>query len=113
MYADHIQNEWEEGGCWSRNSTFWSSYLHEKYGQAGEGQHQRVGDQERSSAVPKAQDGEPPDIAEADGVAEAGEEEVALVVPIAAVGLLFALGGLLIVIRLTHLARNLRHSGDV
>ena len=104
MYADHIQNEWEEGGCWSRNSTFWSSYLHEKYGQTGEGQHERVGDQERSSAVPKAQDGEPPDIAEADSVAEAGKEKVALVVPVAAVGLLFALGGLLIIIRLTHLA---------
>ena len=99
-----MPNGWEEGGCWSGNSTFWSSYLHEKYGQTGESQHERVGHQERSSAVPKAQDGEPPDIAEADGVAEAGEEKVALVVPVATVGLLFALGGLLIVIRLTHLA---------
>ena len=51
-----------------------------------------------------AEVGEPPDIAESNGVAEAGEEEVALVVPVAAVGLLLVTGGLFIVVSFTHLA---------
>ena len=57
-----------------------------------------------TSTVLEAEVGEPPDVAEADGVAEAREEEVALIVPVAAVGLLFAARGLLIVISFTHLA---------
>ena len=94
-------------GSWNVNYSFWPSYLHEKDGQPGKGQHERVGDEKRAASMPKAQNGEPPDVAEADGVAEAGEEEVALVVPVAAVGLLFLFaggGGLSIVIQFTHLA---------
>ena len=92
-------------GSWNRNNpSFRPSYLHEKDGQPGKGQHERVSDQKGPASMPKAQNGEPPDVAEADGVAEAGEEEVALVVPVAAVGLLLVTGGLFIVVSFTHLA---------
>ena len=61
------------------------AHLEEEHGEAHEDQGDDVGDEEGAAAVPVAEVGEPPDVAEPDGEAEAGEEELDGVVPAAAV----------------------------
>ncbi len=75
--------------------------LEEEERQPGEGQHARVGDQESASSVLVAEVGEAPHVAQAHRVAQAGEEEIALVVPVASL-ILVQLLRLLLVLVLAH-----------
>ena len=56
--------------------------LQEEEGQPGKGQHDGVSNQERAAPVFVAEIRESPDVAQAHGISQAGQEEVALVVPV-------------------------------
>ena len=56
--------------------------LEEEGGEVDDGEHEEVGDQEGATPVLETQVGEPPDVPEADSVAEAGEKEVQLPRPV-------------------------------
>ena len=58
-------------------------HLHEEQGQADEQEAEEVGDEKSSASIGVADVGEPPEVAEADGEAQAGQEELAVVVPLA------------------------------
>ena len=69
-----------------------STHFEEKDRNAHESERDHVGDEEGPAPIPVAEVGEPPDVAETKGEAEAGEKELDWIVPVSTDRILISIG---------------------